>query len=719
MTKVSFVIPVFQEEKRLFECLESIVKQEDVEKEVVVCASVKLSEADKNRIEDYAKRCDLKLNMFLGASLGELYNKGLAISQGEYVSFLDPNNVLKENSLREINFEFNATSCDLCISKVIHYNEKSNEYKESNFEYGEGTEVLENENIAKLNKNDISLMGKYFKKVFLTSNGIGFSDTQYYSEWLFMTGVYLNCNKVLISSISTHVNRMRIGLEKVNNPELEKRIDFRQLDDVEIVYWDVLNYCEGVNGTILKEKVVQGYVQFMLKRGIKYINISKEQEGLYLKIKDKILSKVENVDFNSSDLNENQKELLKVISTCSFEEYVDWLKRERLYKDKQKNYKIYIKGRIFCALYTLASKLPVKKNSVLFISHSKGMNGNYPYIQRSIDKYNEDKSKDERINTGYVSTKSGMIGKLVLPIKVALAESIILSENVPFFRHIDVRNETTVIQSWHAAGAFKKFGYSTSYLSAGPNPFENRKMDMHNYYDYATVSSEEVKGCYADAFRMSEDNIIATGLPRTDFFADEQMVSQAKDKIYSIYPRLKDKKVILYAPTFRGSGKRRKEFTMEFDFNAIARGISDEYIIALKLHPSVSSSEMIIDEDVKHKVIDISSYADANEVLILTDILITDYSSIIFDYSLLSRPMIFYAYDLEDYRFDRDFYYKYEEFIPGPLVVTNDEIIKVINEDKFDLTKVDEFCDKFFVSKDGKNSERFLHQVILKETRGI
>ena len=91
-----------------------------------------------------------------------------------------------------------------------------------------------------------------------------------------------------------------------------------------------------------------------------------------------------------------------------------------------------------------------------------------------------------------------------------------------------------------------------------------------------------------------------------------------------------------------------------------------------------------------------------------------EYSSIVFDYSLLNRPMIFFAYDLEEYRSDRDFYYDYEEFVPGPIAKTNDEIISLINDWKFDLQKVEDFSNKFFVSRDGKNTERFIKEILLK-----
>ena len=115
-----------------------------------------------------------------------------------------------------------------------------------------------------------------------------------------------------------------------------------------------------------------------------------------------------------------------------------------------------------------------------------------------------------------------------------------------------------------------------------------------------------------------------------------------------------------------------------------------------------------------HKVINISEYSDANDILTVTDLLITDYSSIIFDYSLLNKPMLFYAYDLEEYLYDRNFYYEYESFVPGPIARTNEEIIRLIQDNQFDLNQVKTFSETFFVEQAGTASQRFVQDVLVK-----
>ena len=102
-----------------------------------------------------------------------------------------------------------------------------------------------------------------------------------------------------------------------------------------------------------------------------------------------------------------------------------------------------------------------------------------------------------------------------------------------------------------------------------------------------------------------------------------------------------------------------------------------------------------------------------NDLLIVTDILVTDYSSVIFDYSLLKRPMIFFAYDLENYLAERNFYYEYRKFVPGPIVANNDSLFQAIEMiEEQDLTKVVEFRDRFFDELDGKSAQRIVKEVL-------
>lgn len=139
--------------------------------------------------------------------------------------------------------------------------------------------------------------------------------------------------------------------------------------------------------------------------------------------------------------------------------------------------------------------------------------------------------------------------------------------------------------------------------------------------------------------------------------------------------------------------------------------IEDDYIFALKMHPFVKESFKELEND---KFIDLSDYSFINDILCITEILITDYSSTLFEFSLLEKKIILYADDLDEYINERDFYYEYNSFVPGPIVNNTTDLINIINDENYDYNKVREFKNKFFDYVDGKASKRFVDKIICK-----
>ena len=710
MIKVTFVITVLENIDNIEDCLNSILRQKNIEKEIVVIGNTK---DELKQIEMYKDKSNIIYENNAKLTMGAMRNRGVELATGEYICFVDSKDFLDEDVLYKFIDKAVESDCEIIIGKSAMYNPGNNTY-----EFIKVNESLNKENYINSYSNpevfeDLNIYNKVFKTKFIKENNIKFSDTLYYDYILFELCAFFKSKAIYVFPRVFYNERLKTGLEKVKNPILEERIDVTQVYDYMKVLEDTLEFQERNKISKNENIIINKYSEFILKRGLNYLNIEKKKDKLF----EEISSTFESIDISKIKTNKKNKEILRIVKSGKINNYFTILNERELEKKKKNKFKDYIKHDSFKIIYKIVSKLKVKKNRILFLSHSAGMDGNYEFIYEGIKKYNSTVSLNKKFRCIFASTKTTLIGKMLMPIKLARAEYIILSENVPYFQHIHVRPETKVIQTWHAAGAFKKFGYSTSYMEGGPNPFTNKKMTMHNYYDYATVSSEEVRKHYAEAFNMDIEKVIPVGVPRADFFFNEKMIKDTKDKVYDLYPGLKNKKVILYAPTFRGHGKKRKNFNIEFDFNTIARNISNEYVIALKLHPSVEISNIRIDNDIKDKVINISEYSNANDILILTDLLITDYSSIIFDYSLLEKPMIFFAYDLDEYRYDRDFYYKYEEFVPGPIAKTNKEIINLINNWDFDLNKIDDFCKKFFVSKDGNNTDRFIKKILLNNNK--
>lgn len=715
MTKITFVVSWIDATlpiEHLKMCLESLRQQSNITPEIILLSNFKKNVSLDQDTKQYLTQQVVYKN-HPKLSLGELQNIGLEQATGDYVCFIRPRDFLVEDAMAQLLAQAQKTSTDILVGQTLCYDAKAKTVapkEEQTFSRVSKIMVVESGMINPEWLEEMTLANKLFRVAFLKEKGLSFSKTTYGYEFLFQLKAFVESKTVITTGIHVHNERIFSGLARLEHPTLEETIDEKQVKEMLQVFEESRQWSENIGIDCLQSFVLTQHLEFIFKRGLNYLNISSQPESLFKRLS----TSISDLTIATLKRNARQKRILTYLKDNDYAGYQTFLTNEKLLKAKRKSLPKHLKRQLFIGLYGLGSKFPVKKRHVLFVSHSPGMDGNYAFIQEAISEYNQTVASSQRFRYSETSTKASAFKKLFLPLQLARAEFVLAAEYLPFLQLLEMRDETKVVQTWHAAGAFKKFGYSTNYLPGGPNPFKNLKMHLHRGYDYATVSSEEVRKHYAEAFEMEMEKVLPIGFPRADFFYDQEAVKRTQNKLYDLYPMLKGKQVILYAPTFRGVGKKRANFKMEFDVNRIAREISDDYIIALKLHPSVQSSDIIIDPDVENKIVDLSPYKEANDVLTITDLLITDYSSIIFDYSLLKKPMLFYAYDLEDYRFDRDFYYEYETFVPGPIAKTNEDIIQLINQWEFDLERVQQFSETFFVSQTGDHSKRFVEDVLVK-----
>ncbi|MFR4154402.1 MAG: CDP-glycerol glycerophosphotransferase family protein [Coprococcus sp.] len=283
---------------------------------------------------------------------------------------------------------------------------------------------------------------------------------------------------------------------------------------------------------------------------------------------------------------------------------------------------------------------------------------------------------------------------------------------------IPLRKGTKIYQLWHACGAFKKFGMSTAELIFGDNRKSLEKYPNYGNLSYVTVSSPEVIWAYEEAMNLKDTKtqVVATGVSRTDVFYDQHFIEQSKAAVYSVCPAAENKKIILYAPTFRGR-VAKAESPDCLDIPAMKRALGDEYVLLIKHHPFVKQPP-VVPEDCADFAMDVTKSLEIDQLLCASDVCVSDYSSLIFEYSLFERPMIFFAYDLDDYFDWRGFYYNYDELTPGPVVQETEEIIDYIRhlDARFDQAQVHAFKEKFMSSCDGHATDRIM-ALVYAETR--
>jgi CDP-glycerol glycerophosphotransferase (TagB/SpsB family) len=363
-----------------------------------------------------------------------------------------------------------------------------------------------------------------------------------------------------------------------------------------------------------------------------------------------------------------------------------------------------IKRNLFIIIYKFYCLKPVKKNSVLLLSVRRtDLTGNFAFVYKKLKK-----RRTLQVSTMLLGRDiKGLSFRQIFPIakKCAGYKLIVLDDYTNLISKSFLRKETEVMQLWHAFGAFKTFGFSRAEVGENDsNVFQNMK--NHRSYDYEIVSSENVRRCYAEGFGIPLSNVYATGIPRTDMFLNDKYKKDARDDFYTRYPQFKDKKIILFAPTFRGYKKADAYYPMNlFRVDEFMDKVGDEYVLLIKHHPYVKTKHPIPSE-YRDRVVDMSNLSEVNMLLFVTDILITDYSSIIYEAALLNIPMIFYAFDLEEYTMERDFYFPYKQFIPGMAVKEQDRIAEVVVKQQFDYEQLQSFVEKYFNHLDGHASDR-------------
>ena len=264
-----------------------------------------------------------------------------------------------------------------------------------------------------------------------------------------------------------------------------------------------------------------------------------------------------------------------------------------------------------------------------------------------------------------------------------------------------LNDHTIASMSFKEIRAFTKACATSKIVKGSPQPTRN-----HRSYDYVTVSSTYCKKCHSEGFGIATDNVVATGIPRTDVFFDEAYKAAARKKFYDEHPTFKGKKIILFAPTFRGMVKETAFYPTEmFDINEVCSKIPEDYAIIIKHHPFVKDVQPIPDR-YADRVIDLSADNELNDLLFVTNVIITDYSSLVFEASLIDIPMIFYVFDLEKYINERDFYFDFKLYAPGKIVYSTEQLINAISNEDYCTEKIKPFADMFFDYRDGRSTQR-------------
>lgn len=286
------------------------------------------------------------------------------------------------------------------------------------------------------------------------------------------------------------------------------------------------------------------------------------------------------------------------------------------------------------------------------------------------------------------------------------------------------KDENTIyLQTWHGT-PLKKLALDMNTVHMPGTDTERYKASFtreSSKWDYLISPNSYSSNIFKRAFAFHR-TMLEVGYPRNDLFYHQTRLREVTKRVKDKLELPNDKKIILYAPTWRdqqNEGRGQYRLTLPLDFENFVSRLGDDYVLLVRFHYLVSENLDL--SNVSPHVLDVSHYPDIAELYTISDVLITDYSSVMFDFAHLKRPMLFYVYDLEEYRDDiRGFYMNFTEDAPGPLVRTEEELYQTLEElESIEVMyqgKMEQFHHRFCEFDDGYAAANVV-EMLAKELR--
>lgn len=691
---LSCVIPVYGAEKYLPECFDSIFNSPYASRVEVIAINDGSPDNSKEVLDDYAGRYDnfIAIHQKNMGGAGTI-NKGLKLAKGEYVTIIDNDDFLSDNALDV--FFYNAETSerkniDIIITQVI-------KKWASKSEIVHDVKYIQDVEIIKAHKkpavmNDGMYLGKFFRRQFLRDKSVLMDPSLLYADRPFVASAIASAGNLLLVPEITYIWRQR---EDDNNLSItDKMYSLDNLSDrirsIRIMkfdlkargfdYWlDTIDYfnCHRIFWALDKKS-----------KNIIYLrNFARVTKPYFKEIN---LDKVTN-------LSKEQRYIIEAIREYSYEEFVLLYLRKRLADDISKKYEVSFKRKLLGFLSQYSSNqlenIALNENCdqqlVVFESNfGKSYSGNPKYIYEELLRQN----RQMRVVWVYQGKEKlkGIPGNVVQVHRGSqeyfnyLARAGYWVNNIRFTVTYKPKN-TVYLQTWHGT-PLKRLGLDIEVSGPEAEARESFLKESRNW-DYLLAQNHYSKEIFKRAFAV-DGEILVHGYP-----ADDLLISCPSDVQSNLKDALglpKDKKVLLYAPTWRDDARKGQSwsysFDLKLDLDLLKSEVGSDYIVLLRLHHLISDSlDLSGYEDF---VFDVSKYDDTSEILAITDVLITDYSSIFFDFMVTKKPILFYMYDLEKYQSElRGFYLNVHVDLPGPVLRDFNHLINAIKNIEF-LNKV-------------------------------
>jgi len=317
----------------------------------------------------------------------------------------------------------------------------------------------------------------------------------------------------------------------------------------------------------------------------------------------------------------------------------------------KKKFKIFLKLIIIFLLNLLNKTIRLlkfsKKTNVLFLSENDtDLKGNLNFLYDKIKEEPYVKISKCLYNKYEKKSLTNMLKAIIF---ISYADIIIVDNYVSLLNIINISKKQKIVQLWHAGVGFKAVGYARFGKKGGPHPFKSG----HRKYTHVIVDDKKLIPIYQEVFGVKKEIFYPSGMPRLEGYLSKVTIENITKKLYEENKLLKEKKVILFCPTYRGETADKAYYDYDkldlkkmFDFCK-----KNNYIFLIKMHPFIKE-KIEIPKEYKNIIYEYSNY-DINELIYISDIMITDYSSCAYEFSFFNRPLIFYRYDKYLYEYLR------------------------------------------------------------------
>ena len=278
---------------------------------------------------------------------------------------------------------------------------------------------------------------------------------------------------------------------------------------------------------------------------------------------------------------------------------------------------------------------------------------------------------------------------------------IVLDDHYRYFMYIPLKKNQKLIQMWHGPGAFKKVALDLP----KPNP---REFYTHKQYDAFITSAPSIAPYIESGFHISKDKIKPLGYPRSDLIINNQ--EELENEFNEKFPNLIGKDIIAYLPTYRRYDDEVLDYDYDMNWSEFDEFLSKLDMVCLfKRHPLQISNGLKVVPKYCKNIIDIGDFSYF-PVIIASKLLITDYSSVFFDYLLLDKPMIFYCPDSEEYLQKNGFYLDFPKDLPGDYCESFSELLNAI-ENPNDNIDYNMFKERYMKACDGHSTDKVVQLI--------